>query len=125
MTAEGAAGRLPLGGADFEVLLALAGGARHGYAIMQEVAERTGDRARLGPGTLYGAIKRLLAGGLIAETDGPAADDAAHRESRRYYRVTPLGREVAAAEAGRLAALVRAAVGKKLLRRADVFNPAG
>jgi DNA-binding PadR family transcriptional regulator len=117
--------RLPLNGADFEILLALADGERHGYAIMQEVAERSGGRTRLGPGTLYGAVKRLLAGGLIAETGGPVADDASHRESRRYYRTTPLGREVAAAEAERLAALVRAAVGKKLLNQADVFNPAG
>jgi DNA-binding PadR family transcriptional regulator len=119
-----AADRPPLTGADFEILLALADGERHGYAIMREVAERSGGRTRLGPGTLYGAVKRMLAGGLIAETDGPA-DTAAHRESRRYYRATPLGREIAAAEAERLAALVRAAVGKKLLRRAAVFPSAG
>jgi DNA-binding PadR family transcriptional regulator len=113
---------LPLGASDFHILLSLADGEAHGYAIMQEVAHRTGGRTRLGPGTLYGAIKRMLANGLIAEASerpNPNLDD----ERRRYYRLTPLGRQVAAAEAERLAELVRVAAVKKLLCT-DGLDPA-
>jgi DNA-binding PadR family transcriptional regulator len=94
--------------------LALADGERHGYGIMQEVAASTGGKLRLGPGTLYGSIKRLLAEGLIAESDerpDPALDD----ERRRYYRLTAAGRRAAAAEAQRLAQLVHQAKLKQLL----------
>jgi DNA-binding PadR family transcriptional regulator len=113
---------LPLTAADFHILLCLADGEGHGYAIMREVSARTGGRTRLGPGTLYGAVKRLLADGLIAEA-GERADSILDRERRRYYRLTPLGRRVAAAEAERLAELVRLASAKKLLP-ADFLNPA-
>jgi len=88
------------------ILVALADGERHGYAIMQEVAGRTSGAVRLGPGTLYGSIKRMLHDGLIEELDerpDPASDDV----RRRYYRVTPHGRRVAREEIGRLASLVR------------------
>ena len=81
----------PLTPAAFQILLALAGGERHGYGIMQEVLALTGGAVRLGPGTLYGTIGRLLAAGLIAEVTerpDPALDD----ERRRYYRLTPAGR---------------------------------
>jgi len=94
--------------AAFHILVALAEGDRHGYAILQEVAERTRGRMRLGPGTLYRSIQRMLEQGLIEEPrERPAAelDD----ERRRYYRITALGRAAARAEAGRLAALVRMA----------------
>jgi len=94
--------------AALQILVTLADGERHGYAIMQDVAERTGGRLRLGPGTLYGTIKRMLQDGLIQELDDrpdPAADDA----RRRYYRITPRGRRVAADEVSRLAKLVRQA----------------
>jgi DNA-binding PadR family transcriptional regulator len=99
---------LPLTPVALNVLLALADGERHGYGIMLEVRERTGGRVRLGPGTLYGAIKRLKEGGLIEESGertGPATDD----ERRCYYRLTGFGGEVLAAEIERLDDLVRAA----------------
>lgn len=99
---------LPLSPAVFHILLALADGERHGYAIMQQVAEGTDGLVKLGPGTLYGSIKRLLADGLIKETD-ERPDLALDDERRRYYRLTGLGRRVAEAEAGRYQRLLRAA----------------
>jgi DNA-binding PadR family transcriptional regulator len=88
------------------ILVALADGDRHGYAIMQEVAARTDGAVRLGPGTLYGSIKRMLHDGLIEELDErPDSDEDDVR--RRYYRITPRGRTLAREEIGRLAALVR------------------
>lgn len=107
---------LPLTPAVFQVLLALADEERHGYAIMQEVELRSGGGVRLGPGTLYGTLKRLLADGLVQESDerpDPELDD----ERRRYYRLTSIGREVAVAEAERLQKLVADARSKALLRR--------
>jgi DNA-binding PadR family transcriptional regulator len=99
---------LPLTPAALNVLLALADGERHGYGIMLEVKERTGGRVRLGPGTLYGAIKRLKEGGMIAES-GQRPDPEADDERRCYYRLTGFGGEVLAAEVARLDGLVRAA----------------
>lgn len=99
---------LPLPTAVFHVLVALADQDRHGYAIMQDVAARTGGRMKLSPGTLYGSIKRMLDDGLIeelAERPQPDQDD----ERRRYYRLTGFGREVAQAEADRLATLLHQA----------------
>src|SRR5262249_5772801 len=99
---------LPLPEAAFHILVALAERDRHGYAILQEVAERTGGKFRLGPGTLYRSIHRMLEQGLIEETrERPAAerDD----EQRRYYRLTAFGKSAARAEAARLAGLVRLA----------------
>jgi DNA-binding PadR family transcriptional regulator len=107
---------LPLTPAIFHILLALAGGEHHGYGIMQEVDAGTDGQLKLGPGTLYGSIKRLLADGLIEESDerpDPALDD----QRRRYYRLTEWGRRVAAAEAGRLERLVAEARAKRLLPR--------
>jgi DNA-binding PadR family transcriptional regulator len=109
---------LPLPPATFHILLSLADGERHGYAIMQEAAERTGGAVRLGAGTLYGALKRLLEGGLVAEGGervDPAMGDDASTERRRYYRLTPFGLAVARAEARRLDAVVRAARQKRLI----------
>jgi DNA-binding PadR family transcriptional regulator len=92
------------------VLLALADGERHGYGIMLEVRERTGGRVRLGPGTLYGAIKRLKEGGVIEESgQRPDPGEAPDDERRRYYHLTGFGGEVLAAEVERLDGLVRAA----------------
>ena len=86
------------------ILVALADGDCHGYAIMQDVAARTDGAVRLGPGTLYGSIKRMLHDGLIEELDErPGEDDV----RRRDYRITPRGRRIAKEELGRLAALVR------------------
>jgi DNA-binding PadR family transcriptional regulator len=96
---------LPLTPAMLHVLLALAEGEKHGYAIIKEVARRTGGEVTLGAGTLYALIKRLLADGLIVETDDrpdPALDD----ERRRYYRLTQFGRDVAAADVRRLESIV-------------------
>ena len=91
---------LPLTPAVFHVLLALAEGERHGYAIMREVAETTQSRIKMGPGTLYGTIKRLLEIKFVEESDrrpDPALDD----ERRRYYKLTGLGASVLQAEARR------------------------
>jgi DNA-binding PadR family transcriptional regulator len=99
---------LPLTPVALNILLALADGERHGYGIMLEVRGRTADAMRLGPGTLYGAIKRLKEGGMIEESEerpDPEADD----ERRRYYRLSGFGGEVLAAEVERLDGLVRAA----------------
>jgi DNA-binding PadR family transcriptional regulator len=96
---------LPLQPAAFHILVALGSGDRHGYAIMREVAERTGGTFRLHPGTLYTTVRRLLEEGLVeelAERPVPDEDD----ERRRYYRLTRLGRAVARAEAARLESLV-------------------
>jgi DNA-binding PadR family transcriptional regulator len=112
---------LPLTPAALNVLVALADGERHGYGIMLEVKERTGGRVRLGPGTLYGAIKRLKEGGVIEESGGKSGT-VTDEERRRYYRLTDFGREVLAAEVARLDGLVRAA------RRKGAFpapNPEG
>ncbi len=98
----------PLPPAAFHILIALTGGERHGYAILQEIGSRTGGEVKLGAGTLYRTIQRLLEQGLIEETDerpDPALDD----ERRRYYRITALGAAAARAEAGRLLRLVRLA----------------
>jgi DNA-binding PadR family transcriptional regulator len=109
---------LPLPPSEFEILLALADGERHGYGVMREVARRSAGAVRLGPGTLYGSIKRMLAAGLIEESHtrpDPTLDD----ERRRYYRITTLGRRVAAVEARRMEHLVTAARAKRLLGRPE------
>jgi DNA-binding PadR family transcriptional regulator len=92
--------------AAFHILLAVADRERHGYAIMQDVRARTDGKLRLGPGTLYGSIKRLLADGLIEELD-ERPDAETDDVRRRYYRITRLGRKVAVEESTRLAALLR------------------
>ena len=105
---------LPLTPPVFHILLALADEERHGYGIMQDVAWQTNDALQLGPGTLYGCLKRMLAAGLVEESDerpDPAMDD----ERRRYYRMTALGRRVVRAEAERLADAVSAAKSRRLL----------
>jgi DNA-binding PadR family transcriptional regulator len=98
---------LPLTPQVFHILVALADRDQHGYAIMQDVAERTGGEMRLSPGTLYGSIKRMLEQGLVVELRQKDRPDAPHDdERRRYYRLTPFGRKVAKAEAARLSELV-------------------
>ncbi len=99
---------LPLPSATFHILMALAVDDRHGYAIIQDVAQRTNNRIRLGAGTLYRSLHRMLEQGLIIEIDerpDPGHDD----ERRRYYRITTFGAAVAKAEARRLMELVRLA----------------
>ncbi len=105
---------LPLTPTVLHILLALADQERHGYGIMQEVTAMTQNQVRMGPGTLYGSIKRMLKANLIEESDerpDPELDD----ERRRYYRLTVLGRRVLAAEARRLSALVLVARTKCIL----------
>lgn len=109
---------LPLSEAVFQILLALADAPRHGYAIMQEIEARSDGAVRMGPGTLYGAIKRLRAQGLVEETDAPAGAEtgADADERRRFYRLTPRGREVARLEVARLERLLASARAKRLAR---------
>lgn len=106
---------LPLPPATFHILLAVADQDRHGYAIIQEVASRTGGGVKLSAGTLYRSVQRMLEQGLIEETDERPAPDE-DDERRRYYRITPFGGAVAQAEARRLSELVR-------LARASGFVP--
>lgn len=108
---------LPLTPAVFHILLALADGEKHGYGIMQEVTRLTDGAIQMGPGTLYGTIKRMIETRLIEESDerpDPAMDD----ERRRYYRLTSFGEKVAEAEAARMATLLRAARSKRLMEGA-------
>lgn len=105
---------LPLTPAVFHILLALADGEKHGYGIMKEIAQRTEGSVRMGPGTLYGSIGRMLASGLIevaAERPDAEMDD----ERRRYYRLSQFGLRVAQAEARRLTQLLRVAQAKQVL----------
>jgi len=105
----------PLTTAMFNVLLALADGDRHGYAILKEVEEQTGGEVQLSTGTLYGIIKRLLEDGWIVEAQRrPAAANDDQR--RRYYRLTDAGREVAVAEALRMEKLLARARNKHLFK---------
>ena len=97
----------------FHILLALADEERHGYGIMQDVARQTNDKLQMGPGTLYGCLKRMLAAGLVEEADerpDPELDD----ERRRYYRMTTLGERAVREEAQRLAAALNAAKSKRV-----------
>lgn len=94
--------------AAFHILLAVAEEERHGYGIMREVERRTAGRVRLGPGTLYGSLKRLLGAGWIEET-ATRPDLSLDDERRRYYRLTPAGRQIAAAEVRRLQQMLAAA----------------
>ena len=100
---------LPLTAAVFSILLALAGGEKHGYAIMKEVALAEGGGVAMGPGTLYGSLDRMLRNGLVAET-GFTDDDR-----RRYYRITDFGGSVLRAEVVRLSRTLNAARRKGLL----------
>jgi DNA-binding PadR family transcriptional regulator len=97
---------IPLPVATFHILLALRDGEKHGYAIMRTVEELSEGAVKIGPGTMYGSIKRMLSGGLIEESEerpDPEMDD----ERRRYYRCTGLGASVCAAEAARLRTLLK------------------
>ena len=106
---------LPLKPVVFQVLLSLVDAERHGYAIVQDIAERSSARMRIEPGNLYRTLRAMLDEGLIEESDrrpAPGLDD----ERRRYYRITRFGRRVAAAEAARLVQLVADARARNLLK---------
>jgi DNA-binding PadR family transcriptional regulator len=107
-------GHFPLRPVEFHILLALAEGERHGYAIRQEAAARSAGEVLLEAGTLYRALRRLLGAGLVAERRPDAGEDPGD-ERRRTYRLTDLGRQAAAAEAERMAALVDAARRRNLV----------
>jgi DNA-binding PadR family transcriptional regulator len=98
--------------AEFRVLLALVDGAKHGHGIRIDVRERTAGRVDMGPGTLYGAIKRLLRRGWIAEVDAPRGQDGDGR--RRFYQLTPVGKASARAEVARMRELLSIAEAKHL-----------
>jgi DNA-binding PadR family transcriptional regulator len=109
---------IPLTPAVFHILLCLADSDRHGYAIMREVNSQSSGTVKLGPGTLYTAIRRLLDSGLIKESDerpDPELDDT----RRRYYSLTSLGQRVMLAEIKRLGNLVRAGRATKLIRNLE------
>ena len=97
---------LPLPPASFHILVALAGDELHGYGIIQEIARQSGGRYRLGPGTLYDNLQRLMLKGLIAETSHRSGPDDPRR---RYYRLTSLGSKVLSAEVERLEGTLREA----------------
>lgn len=105
----------PLPSAAFQILLSLAPQDLHGYGIMRQVADQTGGRMRLGPGTLYSSIQSLLEAKLIEEVDS-REDASLKNERRRYYRLTSAGRKLARSEAERLADLLRVARARKILR---------
>jgi DNA-binding PadR family transcriptional regulator len=104
---------LPLTAPVFHILLALADGEMHGYAILQEIERRSDGTVKLGTGTLYTAIKRMLAAGLLERAES-RPDSATDDERRRYYRLTPLGARVAGAEAARMDSLVGLAREKRV-----------
>lgn len=107
-THSSASNLIPLTPAVFHILLALVEGEQHGYRIMQTVSKNSDEQFHMGPGTLYGTIKRLLTEGLIEES-GERPDPALDDERRRYYRLTELGKTALQAEAGRLDGLVQRA----------------
>src|SRR3954470_16544946 len=114
---EDAALLLPLTPAVLHILLALAGEkqGRHGYAVAREVEEVTAGHMRMGPGTLYGSIQRMIDSRLIEETPVTRKSASDEEELRRYYRLTPLGRRVLELEVARLDAVVAIARSKQLL----------
>ena len=111
---------LPLTPAVFNILLALADSEKHGYGIMLEVEANTKGQVIMGPGTLYGSIKRMLKAGLIEESD-ERADPEMDEQRRKYYKLTNLGRRVLHMEAERLASQVMIARAKNVLG----FDPSG
>lgn len=115
-TKRSAEALLPLSAPMFQVLIALADGEKHGYAIIKEVSRRTQGEVKLGAGTLYAIIRKFEGDGMVEESDerpDPALDD----ERRRYYRLTAFGREVAQAEAKRMEDALRMAQAKNLIPR--------
>jgi DNA-binding PadR family transcriptional regulator len=112
---------LPLTPAVFHILLALSSGDRHGYGIMKQVDADSQGKVTMGPGTLYGALKRLLDAGLVRESDSrvdPEMDD----ERRIYYQITAIGAEALAAELDRYREIVRLAQERKLYAKTFAYD---
>lgn len=105
----------PLGAVDFHVLLVLAEGDLYGYGIMKAVEDQSGGAVSPEIGSLYRVLARLMAAGLVVETDGPEGGEVHPGRPRKYYGITPAGRDLARAEASRLDALVELARGRDLL----------
>jgi DNA-binding PadR family transcriptional regulator len=105
---------LPLSPANLYILLSLAAEDRHGYGIMQEVARQSDGQYKLGPGTLYDNLQKLMNQGIVEDAPRRSANDDPRR---RYYRLTPFGRKVLAADVERLEDLIRAAKGRLRARR--------
>jgi len=113
---QGSRSEIPLTPAVFGILLCLVEGDKHGYAIMKEVAARTDGHLQFGPGTLYGCIQRMITAGLIREcTD--VRPTPGEIERKRYYSITPYGKQVASSEAQRMSGLVRLARRLRLIPR--------
>lgn len=112
---------LPLTPAVLHILLALVDGERHGYSIMQEVTRRTEGQVKMGPGTLYGSIKRMLADGLIEEAD-ERPDPLLANERRRYYRLSDFGLRVVRVEVLRLQQIVRLAQSKQVMGSSEAIG---
>lgn len=108
------AAALPLRPVEFQILLVLSSGDRHGYGILRAAEERSQGRIVLEPGTLYRALRRLLNAGWVEETTSEASETS-EDSRRRYYRLTPAGRQVAAAEALRMESLVLEARDRRLI----------
>jgi len=113
---QGKSGEIPLTAPVFSILLCLVEGDKHGYAIMKDVAARTDGQLQLGPGTLYGCIQRMIAAGLIRERNS-VRPPRGELERRRYYSITPYGKQIAASEARRLSGLVNLAHKLRLIPR--------
>ena len=105
---------LPLKPVVFQVLLSLVDGERHGYGLVQDIAERSAARIELEPGNLYRVLKAMMDEGVIEEAERRPAPDR-DDERRRYYRITPFGRKVAMAEAARLDRVVADARARNLI----------
>lgn len=109
---------LPMSAVEFTVLLVLAEGASHGYAIVKDIEARSGGQVSLLPGNLYAILQRLAGSGLIERTAAAAVSDGNADKRRRYYGITALGRRVAAAEAARMKRMVEEAAASNLLEDA-------
>lgn len=117
-TVNDAEANLPLRPVDFHILLALTDGERHGYGMVKEIEVRSAGRTRLEPGNLYRYLRRLVEQGMVEPTGRRRSADTSD-ERRRYYRVTPYGRRVLAAEATRMRSLVAAAEARVTLPPLD------
>jgi DNA-binding PadR family transcriptional regulator len=115
---------LPLKPVVFQVLLSLVDGERHGYALVQDIAERTAAKIDLEPGNLYRVLKSMLEEGVIEESERRPAPDR-DDERRRYYRMTAFGRKVAMAEAARLDRIVEDARARNLIPAVPGVRPGG
>lgn len=109
---------IPLNPRDYLILFSLSAGDRHGYGIVKDMEHESGGQVTIDPANLYRSIKRMLSNGLVEDT-GTRASTEAGDERRRYYRITPLGREVVRLEAARLASLTAAARARRLLPESD------